>query len=82
MFDARELNNKLRGDVLEIVFTKANGEERSMLCTTMEEHLGELPADYHKTKTWDGDTLTVWDLEADGWRSFKASKVISVDVVE
>ncbi len=66
----------------EVVFTKANGEERQMICTLQDELLPlrdpDAPAGVSPEKE---GTIVAWDLEAEGWRSFKLSTVISGPVL-
>lgn len=62
------------GDV-RVVFTKKDGTERTMLCTLREE---KIPAEF-KPKTeatnFTDEAMRVFDLEANGWRSFRWDSV-------
>lgn len=73
-----ELRNIINNDVVTVVFTKKDGSTREMLCTTMPSILG-LPGDaYVQTQTPSDTIVTVWDLENEGWRSFKFDQLISL----
>ena len=70
-----------RGDILIVEFTKKNGEKRKMKCTT---NLDRIPESEHPQEgsnfTYNTEeTLRVYDIEKEGWRSFR---VDSVDAIE
>lgn len=70
----------LHQSVLEVVFTKKNGDERTMLCTT---NLDWVPVENHpKTdgthKEYTKEVKRVYDLDNNGWRSFTWDSVKSV----
>lgn len=70
---------ELKTSVCEVIFTKANGEERTMICTLSPDILGEFEGSSSAPVE---DQITVWDIEADAWRSFKPSKVLSFKALE
>ena len=73
-----ELQSQLQKEVLEVTFTKVNGDKRVMNCTLME---GILPTNTSETKTdkkVNEDILSVWDVDANGWRSFRMNTIIQV----
>lgn len=68
-------------DDVQIVFTKANGEERVMACT-----LRPAAINYEKSsgprKVPDTDeSQAVWDIEANWWRSFRWDSLICWQVL-
>jgi hypothetical protein len=68
-----------RGPVV-VTFTKKDGSERIMPCTTNDDIIAA------KGKSTDylyqsADTLTVFDLEKNDWRSFNISSVKKVQVI-
>jgi hypothetical protein len=72
MFDKNVIKEKLRAGNCTVVFTKADGTERSMLCTLHESAIP--PAEPKKTdrvKKDNDDVLAVWDIEKQSWRSFR-----------
>lgn len=72
----KELRDILHKDCVTVVFKKKDGSIRELFCTTMPEVLGLMPADYSSLPS--DVIVTAWDLENDGWRSFKFDSLISV----
>ena len=81
-----ELLEKLNTEAVSVTFTKADGSERTMLCTKM---ISKIPETQHpKTdkvvkldengNVIETDLVTVYDLEKEGWRSFNFSKVKAI----
>ena len=71
----------LKRNLMKVVFTKANGEERIMLCTLHESVLPEQFISGIKKKE-NMDTISVWDIDNDGWRSFRMDSIKEVKVIE
>jgi len=73
-----ELLEKLRKETLVVTFNKLNGDERIMTCTKSFDIIPE----EHKPKTdkepKEGN-VTVWDINAKGWRSFRYDRVTKVE---
>jgi len=78
-----ELVEKLLVEEVSVTFTKADGTDRTMLCT---KQFSKIPQEFHpKTdkvvkldengNVIETDLISVWDLEKKGWRSFNFSKV-------
>lgn len=64
----------LNANQCTIEFTKSNGEVRKMLCTRLQDKLPavpDLPLPHH-------NHLTVWDLDNQGWRSFRYDSIKSI----
>jgi len=73
------IKGKLHQGPVTINFTKADGTVRKMICTLEEGVIP--PAEPKKTdrvKKENDDVLAVWDLEAQGWRSFRFDSILSV----
>jgi hypothetical protein len=81
-----DLEKLLEQNVLVVDFTKLDGDRRVMTCTLREDI---------KPKATKTDTISqaavrkvsdavvsVWDVNARGWRSFRYERVNSVDVVD
>jgi len=79
-----EMLTNLRSGVCQVVFTKVNGETRNMRCTLVRDMIPEnqLPvSDELSEKVQPStDVVRVFDLTADGWRSFKIDNVTSFEV--
>jgi len=72
-----EMKSDLSKAVCNVKFTKVNGEFRDMLCTLND---GYIPKEAHpKVKNDDidknVDVIRVYDVTAQGWRSFKVDSV-------
>ena len=65
----------LEDQPVEILFTKKDGTERTMKCTLMEKHL---PQTAGSGKTKSDEVLAVYDLEKEGWRSFRWDSIKEV----
>lgn len=73
------LTKMLQENVLVVTFNKLDGAERVMTCT---KSFDVIPKENHpkdsNTKPKLG-TVTVWDTNAKGWRSFKYDRVTKVE---
>jgi hypothetical protein len=83
MYDRDTLLKDLQEQVVKVTFTKVNGEKRVMKCTLMSKHLPpNIDKNYllseHK-KQENLQTLAVWDMENNGWRSFRIETVEYVE---
>ncbi len=70
------LKNVLETDVVEVTFTKKDGSERIMKCTLKEDVLPEVQN--KETKQKSQEAIAVWDVESEGWRSFRWDSIKSV----
>lgn len=70
-------------DKLKVEFIKKNGEHRTMLCTT---NMDFVPIEFHPKGTSERkrnpDIKVVYDLEVQGWRSFRYDAVITIYKIE
>ena len=65
----------LEDQPVEIIFTKKDGTERIMKCTLMEKYL---PETVGTGKAKSDEVLAVYDLENEGWRSFRWDSIKEV----
>ena len=78
------LRKVLIDSIATITFTKVNGDQRVMKCTLQEQFLPsqvDLEEAIQKKKP-NEETMSVWDLEARAWRSFRIENLISVEVID
>jgi len=61
---------------VEIIFTKKDGTERTMKCTLQEKYL---PETVGSEKAKNDEVLAVYDLEKEGWRSFRWDSIKQVN---
>ena len=76
----REIEKLLLAHVCEVVFTKLNGETRTMPCTLIPN---KLPISEGKsTRPLKTGNMSVWCTDKNEWRSFKVANVRKVTVTE
>jgi hypothetical protein len=82
MYERDKLLNDLRAGVIEVHFTKVDGENRLMRCTLKPTLLPELyrtdPAQQNEERTFHNQNpgvISAWDIQANGWRSFRIDSV-------
>ena len=74
-----ELIKLLQKEIVEVTFTKLNGDERIMPCTLVESFF----PDPKKEATQKNDkVVAVWAIESKGFRSFRYDRVKSIKVLE
>lgn len=83
LFDKYMLKEMLKNGVVSVVFEKADGTIREMNCTLNSEEMPpQLLTEQQgsaRIRTENSDLLSVWDVDANGWRSFHVSKVRKVN---
>jgi len=72
------IKNMLNTDIVNVKFKKADGSERLMKCTLLEGWVKEYEKKTEKTRKVSEDTINVWDVEKDGWRSFRYDSIIEI----
>ena len=80
--DLLTLKKELNSRVVTVTFLKKNGDIRVMNCTT---DLNQVPPSFwpasrplHEEKPDYGDQVRVYDVTAQGWRSFLFENVIDI----
>ncbi len=83
MFTRDGLIDMLRHNIVTVTFTKVNGDERVMKCTLRGELIpnaptrnGELVVEQKSTS----NNVSVWDIDANGWRSFRVENVKNISM--
>lgn len=81
-----DLKNLLKQNVVEVDFLKLNGDRRVMTCTLREDMKPRATKDDAMSQTAVRETsdavISVWDVNAKGWRSFRYDRISEVMVVE
>lgn len=81
-----ELINLLKNNLVEVTFTKLDGDERVMPCTLMESYLPPAkkddPLTQKKVREISDKVIAVWAVESEGFRSFRYDRVKKVEVVD
>jgi len=72
----------LKHNICQVNFTKKDGTVRKMLCTLSPEILPtQTDLEEHiQTRKTNTEVISVWDLESEGWRSFRKDSVIDFSV--
>lgn len=65
-----------------VIFDKIDGTQREMKCTLKQALIGQDIPNRGIRESRSPETLSVWDLEARGWRSFRLSNVKSVNGIK
>jgi hypothetical protein len=80
------LKSHLAFGAVTVIFNKKDGTERKMLCTTNKDLTPKMQVKEHtetaKIRKVNEDALTVFDLEAKAWKSFRwdSIKQIRIDL--
>jgi hypothetical protein len=69
------LRGLLRSEKVSVTFVKKDGTERTMLCTLMESEIPVAKAPKNSGKTQSDESIAVFDLEKEDWRSFRFDSV-------
>ena len=76
-YSKQQIVEQARNGIINVRFTKVNGDERDMKCTLLSEYLpNQQEMDF--TEVDSKDYLAVWDVEVNGWRSFRVESVSEV----
>jgi hypothetical protein len=83
IFTRDGLIDMLRHNIVTVTFTKTNGEERVMRCTLQTNYIPNAPSHNGElvveSKT-NSNNVSVWDVESNGWRSFRIASVKSISM--
>lgn len=81
-----ELIDLLKKEVVEVTFTKLNGDVRTMPCTLLEYYLPPAkkddPLTQKKVRELNDKVIAVWAIESKGFRSFRYDRVTKVEVID
>jgi len=82
-----DLVDLLTKNNVTVTFTKADGTERVMECTLLEEVLStrwksnkDKPEEQNFGAIPESNNIAVWDIVKDGWRSFRMDSVKSIGI--
>ena len=67
--------SRLQENTCRVIFKKTNGEERDMVCTLMPDKVPTTKST--KESKPNPDIVAVWDLDKEGWRSYRVENVVS-----
>ena len=72
-----------RGKFL-VDFTKVNGDQRKLFCTLSQKFMPKAEFNVSRAtakRQQNTETLSVWDLESESWKSFRINSVKSLEQV-
>ena len=70
----------LRKEIITLKFTKSDGSERVMKCTLREDYTVKPEKKTDRVKKPNDNVISVWDVEWNGWRSFKYDNLLEVHI--
>lgn len=73
-----DIMNVLKSTDAEITFIKKDGTTRVMKCTLREEAITPYEKKTERVRTVNENVLSVWDLEANSWRSINKDTITGV----
>lgn len=71
--------NMLHSGIVNIKFTKTDGSERDMKCTLMDAFIKPHEKKTDREKKLNENIISVWDVDKEGWRSFRFDSIISIN---
>jgi|TARA_B100002019_G_scaffold293501_1_gene321589 diphthamide biosynthesis methyltransferase len=74
----KELNENLQKGTYVVTFLKLDGDERVMTCTKSFDIIPKENQPKTDKQPKEG-TITVWDVNAKGWRSFRYDRIKKVE---
>ena len=81
-----DLKNLLEQNVVVVDFTKLNGDKRVMTCTLREDIKPAATKtdtmSQKKVREISDAVVSVWDVNAKGWRSFRYDRINSVNIID
>lgn len=80
--DIKFLKKCLSKGIVQVVFIKKDGSERIMNCTLLEQQISKDQLPKNTGKKQNDDVIAVFDIDNNGWRSFRFDSVKSIRVEE
>lgn len=75
-----ELIRALQSGAVKVTFVKADKSIRTMVCTLNLDSIKDFVPSFTTNTNFLEDNTTVWDIENNGWRSFKYSSITDVEL--
>lgn len=74
------LGDHLRYGEVTVIFKKKDGEKRTMRCSLNTELVPQVEKKTERTKEVNEDVCPVYDLDNQGWRSFRYDAIYEVRI--
>lgn len=81
VIDKNDLNENLKNGIVQVTFTKVDGSTRVMNCTLSENKIPQNDSTSANTRKKNDNVCAVWDVDVNGWRSFRYDSVQNIEVV-
>jgi len=85
MMTRNEMMEMLQASTCQVDFTKVNGDTRNMTCTLREDFIPapakSEPITQKAVRAVSEEVIPVWDINAEGWRSFRVNSVTGFNAV-
>jgi|APCry1669189034_1035192.scaffolds.fasta_scaffold76648_1 hypothetical protein len=84
MTSKAEITDMLSERIVTVKFKKADGSERVMKCTLMQSMIPQTTKTVAETNNTvkerreNDSVVAAWDVEAEGWRSFRLDSIIEI----
>lgn len=72
------IQSLLKDTIIEVKFKKSDGTERNMKCTLLPQYITPHENKTGREKKINEEVISVWDVEKEGWRSFRYDSVIAI----
>lgn len=82
LYTKEQIHEAARSGIINVQFTKKDGSLRAMRCSLQEKYLPPLMGDAETTTKDNPDVLAVWDLDVNGWRSFRIDSILIMEPAE
>lgn len=79
MIDIKDFKEALHNNVVEFSFTKKDGSTREARGTLLENFITTTSTSTNSKKK-PANIIAYWDLDKEGWRSFKEENLISYNI--
>ena len=85
-YDRDKIIADLKDHVMEVAFNKVNGERRLMRCTldsrVIPQNVDYNHLDEQHSRKENKNVIACWDVQANGWRSFRIDSVEYIQEVD
>lgn len=86
MYNRDDVLRDLRQHIVEVTFTKVNGDQRVMRCTLQPNYLPKTYLEEKEKETSfhneNPNVIAAWDLQNGGWRSFRIDSVEYLQIID
>lgn len=82
VIERNTLEQQLKENIMEVTFNKINGDKRIMSCTLSKNVVPPAtkkdPMTQEKIRKINEEVMSVWDTNANGFRSFRMANIVEV----